>query len=108
MQRAHVHEIGHLLGIGHVDIGTKHCPASGNTNARACYGVADHDKYSVMGLGMQRRLVQANPWRSAMNRLTTKGTIAGIHDWEAKIKRHYPRTLAEATAKKHIIARPKR
>ena len=26
MQRAHVHEIGHLLGLPHVDVGKAHCP----------------------------------------------------------------------------------
>lgn len=111
MQRAHVHEVGHLLGIGHVDIGKTHCPASGNTNAGPCYGVADSDKYSVMGQGMQLRLVQANPWRKAMKQLSGKGTVSARTvgtDWSAKTKRHYPRTLPEAAAKKQIIIRPKR
>ena len=66
MQRAHVHEIGHLLGLGHVDIGKPHCPATGDTNASACYGIADVDKYSVMGQGMQLRPEHAAPWISAM------------------------------------------
>ena len=55
MQRAHVHELGHLLGLNHVDVGKPHCPASGDTNASACYGVSDHDMQSVMGSGMQLR-----------------------------------------------------
>jgi len=29
MQRAHVHEVGHLLGLDHVDVGKAHCPAAG-------------------------------------------------------------------------------
>jgi len=67
MQRAHVHEIGHLLGLGHVDIGKPHCPPGGNTNISACYGVADVDKQSVMGDGMQLRVEHANPWRRAIH-----------------------------------------
>src|SRR5262245_55333668 len=48
MQRAHVHEVGHLLGLDHVDVGKAHCPASGDTNAGPCYGVNDADMVSVM------------------------------------------------------------
>ncbi len=107
-QRAHVHEIGHLLGLGHVDIGKPHCPAAGNTNRSPCYGVADNDKYSVMGQGMELRAVQANPWRRAIISISCKGNVAVVSDWAAKISRHYPRTLLEASSKKHILLRPKR
>lgn len=108
MQRAHVHEVGHLLGLGHVDIGKPHCLATSNTNAGSCYGVADADKFSVMGQGMQLRPKHANPWRRAITQLTGKGNVAIASDWNQKTTRHYPRTLAEAVAKKHIITRPKR
>jgi hypothetical protein len=66
MQRAHVHEVGHLLGLGHVDIGKPHCPVTSNTNEAQCYGIADHDKNSVMGQGMQARPEHAQPWQQAI------------------------------------------
>ncbi len=72
MQSTHVHEIGHLLGLGHVDIGKPHCPASGNTNAAKCYGVADQDLNSVMGAGMQLRNSHAQPWQGALMQLLAK------------------------------------
>jgi hypothetical protein len=108
MQRAHVHEIGHLLGLAHVDVGKAHCPAVGNTNAAACYGVADRDKNSVMGGGMALRTAFATPWRRAAIQLTGKGHIAGHNDWEARIQHLYPRTAAEVVAGRNITTRPLR
>ncbi|PIE83150.1 MAG: hypothetical protein CSA09_03545 [Candidatus Contendobacter odensis] len=52
MQKAHVHEVGHLLGLGHTTEDTSRCPVSGNTNATACYGASDQELNSVMGSGM--------------------------------------------------------
>lgn len=69
MQRAHVHEVGHLLGLGHVAIGSAGCPATGDTNISACYGVTDQDKNSVMGGGMRLDVVHAAPWITAFNDL---------------------------------------
>lgn len=108
MQRAHVHEIGHLLGLGHVDIGKAHCPSIGDTNASKCYGVKDADKYSVMGSGMELRPKQANPWRKAIKEITSKGDLNIMTDWEVKLNRFYPRTPAEVASKKHFMRRPKR
>lgn len=108
MQQAHVHEVSHLLGLGHVDIGKPHCPSTGNTNASACYGIKDADKYSVMGQGMQLRIKHANPWREAVTKITGKGSVSNTGDWTAKTNRHYPRTLAEVAANKDITTRLKR
>ncbi|HSX50866.1 MAG TPA: hypothetical protein VLF09_07925 [Cellvibrio sp.] len=107
MQKAHVHEVGHLLGLPHVDVGKSHCPPS-NTNSSACYGVADTDKYAVMGQGMQLRDSNANPWRQAMIDIFVKGNINLPSDWTPKQTRHYPRTLAEVTSKTLITKKPTR
>ena len=134
MQRAHVHEVGHLLGLSHVDVGKPHCLASGDTNASACYGVADQDMVSVMGAGMQLRLEHAYPWRESLRHFALQsmaqptqafpvlsaaslaGMIAQLYQpvvlltavWPAAMRRHYPRTLTELTTGQHITARPHR
>lgn len=108
MQRARVHEVGHLIGLGHVDIGKAHCPPRGNTNASACYGVADDDKRSVMGQGMELRYDHAMPWRKAAIQLLGVGLAATRTDWEPKRIQHYPRLPAEVLTKAAITAKPKR
>jgi hypothetical protein len=97
MQRAHVHEVGHLLGLGHLDEGKSHCPSSGNTNAAICYGVTDIDKNSVMGGGMQLRAKHANPWRRAIITMTGKGAVLNSSDWAPKMVRTYPKAHAAIT-----------
>jgi hypothetical protein len=108
MQRAHVHEVGHLLGLGHVDEGQPHCPIGGNTNAAACYGIADDDMRNVMGSGMALTADLAKPWRRAMVQLTGRGNADTPTDWQSKLNRHYPRTSAEITANRSITSRPSR
>ncbi|HJQ55773.1 MAG TPA: hypothetical protein VJ890_02630 [Vineibacter sp.] len=129
MQRAHVHEVGHLLGLDHVDVGKAHCPASGDTNATACYGVADADLASVMGSGMELWAEHAYPWREALRTFALAELLLAISNplahflgasplaapitsltsvWPAKLKRHYPRTEAELKAGTMITARPSR
>jgi hypothetical protein len=108
MQRAHVHEVGHLLGLAHVDVGKPACPPGGDTNASACYGAADVDKNAVMGQGMQLRIENAMPWRKAIVLLTGKGNVLTAGDWQAKFARHYPRTPEEVAANAAITVRPHR
>lgn len=138
MQRAHVHEVGHLLGLGHEAEGTSRCPVSGNTNAAACYGASDEELNSVMGSGMQLRAVHAYPWRMAIADMTGKGTVRKPSvnrslaatanqlftafggsasfteadftspDWQPRMVRHYPRTDAEVAANAAITVRPAR
>lgn len=134
MQRAHVHEIGHLLGMDHVDVGKAHCPVGSDTGADPCYGVADNDLLSVMGSGMQLRPEQAFPWRESLRQLTAlaAGRVKGpLKDagsplvdinfakmflpimmlggaWPSATRRHYPRTMAELAAGKAITSWPTR
>jgi hypothetical protein len=129
MQQAHVHEVGHLLGLDHVDVGKPHCLPSGDTNASACYGVGDADKLSVMGSGMQLRIENAYPWREALRYFALDDITRALADpfshflsgvslsepvksltavWPAKTRRHYPRTEAEWKAGHAIVSRPVR
>ncbi|MEH3038608.1 MAG: hypothetical protein PGN21_00850 [Sphingomonas paucimobilis] len=106
LQRAHVHEIGHLLGLGHVDIGKPHCTANGNTNASDCYGISDNDMNSVMGAGMRLDVAHAAPWVRALQSLVRTIPPAPIYlpapnfrkPFRVSKRRLYPRTVAEFEA----------
>lgn len=112
MQRAHVHEVGHLLGMGHVDEGKAHCPASGDTNAGACYGVTDTDKNSVMGQGMRLDPKHGAPWLTALAEFVKAESPSSVYTAPAAkviaatavMKRHYPRTTAEFEAGKMLTS----
>ncbi|NSX56782.1 hypothetical protein [Parasulfitobacter algicola] len=115
VQKPNVHEIGHLLGLNHVDVGKSHCPTNGNPNADPCYGVADEDLNSIMGAGMQLRLACAKPWLKALDivlrrRLSDEqqnskprdlkqsdfaGRMQSLSMWEARMQCLYPRTAQE-------------
>ena len=71
VQKAHVHEIGHLLGLDHVSVGSTNCPVGSNTNKTICYGVTDFEKNSVMGVGMKVRKPNAKPWIDAMKHFSS-------------------------------------
>jgi hypothetical protein len=130
MQRAHVHEVGHLLGLDHVDVGKPHCLPSTDTNASACYGIADNDMKAVMGSGMELREENAFPWREALRSFALTDLLKAAVSaavpffmtpqalempittltsvWPAKMKRHYPRTAEEVKAGKMITTQPSR
>lgn len=114
VQQAHVHEVGHLMGLGHVDIGKAHCPATSNTNADKCYGVADIDKNSVMGQGMQLRGAHAQPWFDALKQFIKAESPSKVYKPEPKfltrvspaMRPHYPRSVAEFEAGAHLHTLP--
>ena len=113
MQRPGLHEVGHLLGMNHVDYGKTHCPTGSPQNERVCYGVADIDLGSIMGAGMQLREANARPWQIAMQKFAiTQGqtgqppvpglftdALAGLKLWDAKMARVYPRTVQEVQSR---------
>lgn len=108
LQSTHYHEVGHLLGLSHVDVGKPHCLAGSDLNARPCYGIADVDKHSVMGGGIRLTNEHALPWRRAITQLTGCGNLSASSDWAPVRLKVFPRTLAEANAGKTITTRPVR
>jgi hypothetical protein len=122
MQQAHIHEVGHLLGLRHVDVGKPHCPATGNTNAIACYGITDFDQNSVMGQGMVLRTEHASAWLTAAylfnyaegpSKIYTppmlRTAIYGLSNpFEAKMSVHYTRTTEEFEKNLLITKKPVR
>jgi hypothetical protein len=71
----HFHEVGHLLGLGHIGW-TGHHNLHANNDRRA-YGVTLRDQTDVMGKGSQRHHWHALPWQEAASEFT--GTKA--KDW---------------------------
>ncbi len=92
-QRAHIHEIGHILGLRHVGYGKAHCPHGSNSGKTMCYGKADKDRLNIMGNGMALSKDNAMPWRLAVAEMTGKGTkdVKGGRAWRPVVhKRIYP------------------
>jgi hypothetical protein len=77
----HFHEVGHLLGLGHVGTGTKinvH-----DDNSPAAYGVTSQEMQDVMGRGSVRHDWHAIPWQQAAETFTS----VRASDW--KVFRHH-------------------
>jgi hypothetical protein len=56
-----VHEVGHLLGLGHPNESSRHCRE--HPNSRVCYGATLEQQLDVMGMGSMLTLYDAEPWR---------------------------------------------
>jgi len=83
----HYHEIGHLLGLGHIGWAGHH-NLHANNEPRA-YGVTLRDQSDVMGMGSTRRLWHALPWQEAAAAFT--GTTK--HDWAVSMNHILPSIL---------------
>jgi hypothetical protein len=76
VQLTHVHEVGHWLGLGHVN--ARDITAPGANDIRA-YGVKLSEMEDVMGRGMVRHKWHAEPWQQAAATITgTKKTDWGV------------------------------
>lgn len=97
-QRAHIHEVGHLLGLQHIDVGKAHCPVGSDTRRRACYGKVPADERTVMGGGMSLVPFFALPWQKAIIKLTGQGVPMYSGDWEPRMTRIAPQRLLHPRA----------
>ncbi|HXB25089.1 MAG TPA: hypothetical protein VNV25_10205 [Gemmatimonadaceae bacterium] len=86
----HFHEVGHLLGLGHVGHGASR-NVHGDNSAQA-YGVTMQEMTDVMGRGSLRHSWHALPWQQAAEEFT--GVAA--KDWTVHMKHIWPTVLATA------------
>jgi hypothetical protein len=103
-QRAHLHEVGHLLGLGHAAETSSACVSGGNVGAEACYCSTPDDCANVMGAGEKIRESNASPWQKAIDE-HGGGSAA---NWTVYLKQHYPRTLEDVRLGREITACPSR
>ncbi len=75
------HEVGHLIGLGHV--GTGGHTNVNNDNSPTAYGVTAQEMNDVMGRGHSRHDWHATPWRQAAENFTG----AKADDWKV-FQRH--------------------
>ena len=64
----HYHEVGHLIGLGHVGHGKKRDVHA--DNSPQAYGVTKREMSDVMGKGHERHDWHATPWRQAAEAFT--------------------------------------
>ena len=76
----HYHEIGHLIGLGHIGWNSKHHNLI-RSNYKRAYGVKKSDKQDVMGLGSEIHPWHAQPWLQAAEGFTR----VKAHHWHVTI-----------------------
>jgi len=64
----HFHEVGHLIGLGHVGTGGR--TNVHNDNSATAYGVTAREMQDVMGRGHSRHNWHATPWQQAAEAFT--------------------------------------
>jgi hypothetical protein len=79
----HFHEVGHLLGLGHVGW---HGHRNLHDNDAKAYGVTLHDMLDVMGRGTAIHEWHATPWREAAATFTSTDK----NHWKVSVRRHLP------------------
>ncbi len=82
----HYHEVGHLIGLGHVGTGAN---TNMKGNSPTAYGVTKREMNDVMGRGTARRSWHATPWQEAAEVFT--GVKANL--WKVSKRRKYPKRL---------------
>jgi hypothetical protein len=84
----HFHEVGHLLGLGHVN---HHDIHRNGLNSLKAYGVTKDQMQDVMGKGSRKHLWHAVPWQEAAATFTdTKKD-----EWQASFTRLPPVPLSQ-------------
>jgi hypothetical protein len=91
---AHFHEVGHLLGLGHIGWAGHH--NTWDSDARA-YGVTLKDKSDVMGRGSVRHAWHALPWRQAAGEFTS----TRANDWTVHMHHFWPQPRPRAVGAHH-------
>lgn len=105
-RRTYLHELGHLLGLEHVDVGKEHCPIDSDYNQLPCYGKVPVDQRTLMGGGSNLVPKFALPWQKAMVKLTGKGDVTSGRDWEARLVRIVPERLSNSIATRQVHGVP--
>jgi hypothetical protein len=81
-----LHEVGHLLGLSHVNRYSASCPGPGQ-NAVACYGTTTWQRGDLMGWGSRVEHWHSWPWRNRIRYHT------GFGGWTAVMARPEPQSL---------------
>jgi len=60
------HEMGHVIGLGHVAQQSPQCIAAPNSNDDVCYGLNPYQRDDLMGYGNRVERWHAGPWRKRL------------------------------------------